>query len=153
MGREKGMKKEFSFKSYLSTPSRDWSVHTDRLARAILTNRGPLCGMCGHSYSHMEEAWHCVTKDVALLQSFPVNRVNSHDSCSIPCLLCGKIFVNAQDAALCLSHDLQSASLPPELMEHLSAMALSELKGVKISKREDMVSRHSLLQEKKKSEK
>lgn len=52
--------------------------------------------------------------------------------------------VNAEDAALCVSHDLENVDhLPAILQEHLKSMVINTLKGPKPPPRKRLNSRHS----------
>ena len=137
------MKNFPSLHSLIMTPDNDLSFHKDQLAHVLKLPHGYICGMCGKQYTSLSLAWECVTNDTLKFSSFPVTEINNHEGCIIHCLLCGKNYVNAEDAALCTSHDLQHTELPLLLSEHLNAMVIETLKGQKITKRELLNSRQS----------
>ena len=135
-------------KTLTTKPEKNWSFHTDRIAKALITPKGYTCGMCGNSFKHKKNAWTCVIQDLSKHDTFPAHIINEHECCLIQCLLCGKTYANAQDTALCLAHDLKKDSaLPPEIVEHLNVMILNELKGFKKTRENTLPSRHSILRD------
>lgn len=130
----------------IARPNNEISFHKDQLSCVFKApKKGYFCGMCGKQFCSLNAAWDCVIKDTLNLKSLPVVDVNRHEGCFIRCLLCGKNYVNAEDAALCLVHNLQALDLPILLNEHLKSLAINTLQGQKLTRRKNLYSRHSTL--------
>lgn len=113
-----------------------------RLARVLKTPQGFQCGWCGLKYESVQQAWHCVTKDVLPLKS--ILTYNANQISYFCCLLCLKSYVHERDAALCMARDLSSSSFPKNLAEHLLKLVTRALGAIgPLQKKDPLLTRQA----------
>jgi hypothetical protein len=130
------MKKPTFVNSLIQRPKNHLSICSAQIASVLLIPRGFACGLCAKQFEREQDAWGCVSSDALKLTDFPLVSLTTHQNCYYQCFLCARIFVNAQDAALCTSHHLPNISLPVELNSHLQHLIDNTLNGQRVSKRE-----------------
>ncbi len=136
------MKKFSPISTLVRTPEESFTFRSEQLCRVLKTPGNYICGMCGKQYNSVELAWNCVTQDTLKIKSLPIIAIGQNRS-YIHCLLCGKKYVNAADAALCLGKDLETTNLPISLAERLKQLILISLHGQKESERDLLLTRQS----------
>ena len=130
------MKKPTFVHSLIQRPKNHLSICSAQIASVLLIPSGFSCGLCAKQFERELDAWGCVCQDALKLTSFPLISLTNYQNCYYQCFLCSRIFVNAQDAALCTAHHLPNVSLPIELNNHLQTLIDNALNGQRINKRE-----------------